>query len=109
MNIDLDILLKKMTSPLVGSVKSKAIFMPILRGSFSLQLVHLLVRHGANPRQANLKGKTAFSLASVEIEPILRGNLAATYSSDSDSHSEEDSSDSILSTKEEDRTVDEGR
>ena len=71
------------------------------------QLVQLLLRHGANPNQPNLKGKTALNVASGEIESILRGN-GTGYSSDSDSHSEASSSDSILSNKEEDRSIDDG-
>ncbi|XP_005105958.1 ankyrin repeat domain-containing protein 11 [Aplysia californica] len=69
------------------------------------KLVQLLLRHGANPLQANLQGKTSINVATSEIEAILRGN-SANYSSDSDSHSEASSTDSILSNKEEERNID---
>jgi len=69
------------------------------------KLVQLLLRHGANPFQANLKGKTAvMASASSDIEAILRGN-STNYSSDSDSNSDGSSSDSILSAKEDDRSI----
>ena len=70
--------------------------------------MQLLLRHGANPFQANLKGKTAvMASASSDIEAILRGN-STNYSSDSDSNSDGSSSDSILSAKEDDRSIEDG-
>ncbi|KAI8791226.1 ankyrin repeat domain-containing protein 12 isoform X1 [Biomphalaria glabrata] len=63
------------------------------------KLVQLLLSHGANPHQPNLKGKTAINVASnSEIEALLKGT-----SSYSDIETEDSSSDSNTSSKDDDR------
>ncbi|RUS69773.1 hypothetical protein EGW08_022469, partial [Elysia chlorotica] len=68
------------------------------------KLVQLLLRNGADPHQPNLKGKTAVKVAATaEIEAILCNN-SHNLGRDSDlEDSAESSSDSNLSSKEEDR------
>lgn len=69
------------------------------------KLVELLLKHGANPLQANNKGKTALDVAaSTEIEQVLRKEI---ISSSSDSSSIDDarsptSPESTSSNKDED-------
>lgn len=75
---------------------------------FLSKLVQLLLHHGANPHQANIKGKTAVNVAATsEIETILRGNSGSC--SDIESHSEASSSDSNPSGKEDEHVnIDDG-
>ena len=73
------------------------------------QLVELLLKHGANPLQANSKGKTPLDVAaSQEMVKILKREI---ISSGSDSSSIDDtrspmSQDSINSMKDDERSLD---
>jgi len=76
---------------------------------YIFQLVALLIKHGANPVQANAKGKTPLDVASSpEMVRILKKE---TLCSASDSSSIEDvrspmSPDSINSYKDDDKSMD---
>ena len=74
------------------------------------QLVQLLLRNGADPHQPNLKGKTAVKVAATaEIEAILCNNSHSIGRESDLEDSAESSSDSNLSSKEEDRAgIDDG-
>ncbi|GFN79201.1 ankyrin repeat domain-containing protein [Plakobranchus ocellatus] len=70
------------------------------------KLVQLLLRNGADPHQPNLKGKTAVKVAATaEIEAILRNNSHGLGRDSDLDESAESSSDSNLSSKDEERSA----
>ncbi|GFR59764.1 ankyrin repeat domain-containing protein 12-like, partial [Elysia marginata] len=69
------------------------------------KLVQLLLRNGADPHQSNLKGKTAVKVAATaEIEAILCNNSHSLGRESDLEDSAESSSDSNMSSKEDERT-----
>ena len=76
-----------------------------------LQLVQLLLRHGANPLQVNSKGQSALDVAAnSEVVKLLKHEIIASSSSCSsiDDNRSPTSSDSSDSEKEEEHKVDQG-